>query len=148
LAYLRGKVGREHASDLAQEVFLRAAASPQLGELRNPGGFLRCIAKNLVIDFIRRRRNRIVTMPILEDIDAVCPPSQADRLHVLETERLFHEALARMPPKTARVFAMSRLEEKSYKEIHIELGVRVSTVEYHVMKALAHLRRELAQDAG
>ncbi len=148
LAYLRGKVGHDHASDLAQEVFLRAANSPQLGELRNPGGFLHCIARNLAIDFIRRRRSRVVTVPILDNVDAACPPTQTDRLHVIETGRLFHEALARLPPKTARVFAMSRFEEKSYKQIHIELGVCVSTVEYHMVKALSHLRRELAEDVG
>lgn len=144
LAYLRRKVGHEHASDLAQEVFLRAAASAQLNELRNPGGFLRCIARNLAIDFARRRRCRIVTLPLTENVDGASLPCQEDGLHAAETKQLFEDALAELPAKTARVFAMNRFEKKSYREIHLELGVGVSTVEYHMTKALTHLRRELA----
>ena len=146
LAYLKRKVGHEHASDLAQEVFLRAAASAQLNELRNPGGFLRRIARNLAIDFARRRRCRIVTLPLTENVDGASLPCQEDGLHAAETKQLFEDALAELPAKTARVFAMNRFEKKSYREIHLELGVGVSTVEYHMTKALAHLRRELAAE--
>ena len=148
LAYLKRKVGDQRASDLAQEVFLRAAGSAQLHDLRNPGGFLRCIARNLAIDLARRRRCRIAVLPITENIDAPCAPAQEDRLHAAETEQLFEQAMAALPVKTARVFAMSRLENKSYREIHVELGVGLSTVEYHMTKALAHLRRELTSEGS
>ncbi|RIV80238.1 MULTISPECIES: sigma-70 family RNA polymerase sigma factor [Erythrobacteraceae] len=146
LAYLKRKVGHEHASDLAQEVFLRAAGSAQLNELRNPGGFLHCIARNLAIDFARRSRCRIVTLSLTENGDGTSLPCQEDRLHAAETKQLLEEALAELPAKTARVFAMSRFEKKSYREIHLELGVGLSTVEYHMTRALAHLRRELAAE--
>lgn len=146
LAYLKRKVGHEHASDLAQDVFVRAAGSAQLHDLRNPGGFLRCIARNLAIDLDRRRRCRIATLPITDNIDAPCAPVQEERLHAAETEQRLKQALAGLPAKTARVFAMSRFEKKSYREIHLELGVGVSTVEYHMTKALAHLRRELTHE--
>jgi RNA polymerase sigma-70 factor (ECF subfamily) len=38
---------------------------------------------------------------------------------------------------------MNRFEKKSYREIHIELGIALPTVDYHMMKALAHLRQAL-----
>lgn len=148
LAYLKRKVGHEHASDLAQEVFLRAAGSAQLNELRNPGGFLRCIARNLAIDFARRRRCRIVTLPLTGNVDGTSLPCQEDGLHAEQTKQLFEDALAELPAKTARVFAMSRFEKKSYREIRLELGVGIATVEYHMTKALAHLRRELAANGA
>lgn len=143
LAYLKGKVGPELAGDLAQEVFLRAATSVQLEDLRNPAGFLRCIARNLAIDFARRQRRRIATVPFAEDFDSTCGPEQEDRLHVIEAEILIERALAALPERTARVFAMNRVEMKSYRAIHRELGIARSTVDYHMMKALAHLRRAL-----
>jgi len=146
LAYLKRKVGPEHASDLAQEVFVRAAGSAQLQDLRNPGGFLRCIAKNLAIDFDRRRRRRIVTLPFTDNIDGASLACQDEDLHAVETKQLVAAALADLPARTASVFAMSRFEEKTYREIHLELGVGISTVEYHMTKALAHLRRELADE--
>ena len=52
-------------------------------------------------------------------------------------------ALAELPEKCARIFAMNRFEKKSYREIHIELGIALPTVDYHMMKALAHLRQAL-----
>lgn len=143
LAYLKRKVGPELAGDLAQEVFLRAATSVQLENLRNPAGFLRCIARNLAIDFARRQRHRIAILPFAEDFDAPCDPEQEDRLHAIEAEILVERALAALPERTARVFAMNRVERKSYRAIHRELGIARSTVDYHMMKALAHLRRAL-----
>lgn len=143
IAYLRRQVGCEHASDLAQDVFVRAATSGQLHDLRNPSGFLRQIARNLAIDFVRRQRCRIVLLPLVEDNEAGCRGEQEDHLLARETEQRLHDALTRLPPKTALVFAMSRFENKSYRTIQDELGIGLSTVEYHMMKALAHLRAEL-----
>ena len=38
MCYLRARVGHDAASDIAQEVFLRVAASPHLPHLIKPGG--------------------------------------------------------------------------------------------------------------
>lgn len=143
LAYLRRQVGFEAASDLAQEVFMRAASSEQLLDLHKPSAFLRRIARNLVIDFRRRQRCRIVAIPIVEAAHIGCRGEQEDRLLAGDAERWLHDTLAGLPPKTALVFAMSRFDDKSYRTIQNELGVGLSTVEYHMMKALAHLRSEL-----
>lgn len=146
VAYLKRKVGPEDAGDLAQEVFIRAATSAQLDDLRNPGAFLRCIARNLAIDFARRQRRRIPTLPFADDFDAPCGPDQDDCLHALETEILVERVLAALPARTARVFAMNRFEMKSYRTIHRELGIARSTVDYHMMRALAQLRQALVPD--
>lgn len=148
LAYIRRQVGCEPASDLAQEVFVRAATSGQLLDLRNPNAFLRRIARNLVIDFVRRQRRRIVVMPIVEAAHIGCRGEQEDGLLAGEAERWLHRTLAVLPAKTALVFAMSRFDNKSYRTIQSELGVGLSTVEYHMMKALAHLRVELGHRDG
>ena len=50
LRYVRRQAGPDEASDLVQEVFARAAGSKQRHRLINPGGFLRRIAQNLLID--------------------------------------------------------------------------------------------------
>src|SRR3546814_4860801 len=50
LGYLRRHAGDDAAADLMQDVFVRAAGSRQRNSLVNPGGFLRRVAKNLLID--------------------------------------------------------------------------------------------------
>lgn len=143
LAFLTRQIGKEHARDLAQEVFLRAAASSQLTELRNPGRFLRRIARNLLIDDARRKTCRIKTLPLVESRDASCCAEQEDRILADQAAVAFEKALADLPDGTARIFVMNRFEKKSYRQIHRELGIAPQTVDYHMMKALAHLRTRL-----
>ncbi len=148
LAYLTGIVGRDHAGDLMQEVFLRVAASPHLTHLDNPPVFLRRIARNLGIDFLRQARRRLVTIPIAEDHHGVQEAVQQQVLEADEVEAVLANAIAALPKKTAKVFAMSRFERKSYREIHRELGIALPTVDYHMMKALRHLREALGTSCG
>jgi RNA polymerase sigma-70 factor (ECF subfamily) len=140
LSYLRRHVGAEAAGDLAQDVFLRAASSPQLLHLANPGGFLHRIAKNMLIDRARRRSGEMVLLSLMEDRDAFDSAEPECELIACELGALLEEALASLSHKTRRVFDMSRFENKTYREIHRELGISMATVEYHMMKALARLR--------
>ena len=146
LAYFATRIDRDRARDLTQEVFVRAATSPQLTDLHNPRGFLRRIACNLLADRARRRRCRIATTPLIDERDGACCADQEDGLHARQAARVIARALADLPEKTARIFAMHRFEKKSYRQIHRELGIALPTVEYHMMKALARVRTALSDD--
>lgn len=140
LGFLRRKAGPEEAPDLVQEVFARAAGSVQRGRLVNPGGFLRRIAQNLLIDRARfKRNNDVLLLPIEEHRDAACAPRQEWQLEADDLLGLYERAVDAMPFKTRRVFLMHRVDELSYREIHERLGISIATVEYHMMRALAHL---------
>lgn len=137
---LRRKVGDEHALDIAQDVFLRVAASQTASQLQNPGGYLNRIARNILIDRARRRRCRIDPLPLVEALDA---PFEAEQEHGLEAGDLravLDTALGELSAKTRRVFVMHRFEGLAYREIHSRLGISLATVEYHMMKALSHIR--------
>lgn len=147
LGYLGRRVGHDVAADLVQEVFARAAGSAQAGRLANPAGFLMRIARNLLIDRARRRAaNNVIVFPLEEQRDAACAPQQEWGLEAEDLLRLYQEAVDSLPEKTRRVFLMHRVDEFSYREIHEELGISIATVEYHMMKALAHIARRV--DAG
>ena len=125
-----------------QEVFARAAGSPQRHQLVNAGGFLRRIAQNLLIDRARRQRSApAVFFPLREDSDAVAPAAQEWNLEAADLLRLYEAAVDAMPPKTRRVFLMHRVDELSYREIHELLGISIATVEYHMMKALSQIAK-------
>jgi len=140
--FLRRKAGPEEAPDLVQEVFARAAGSEQRHSLANPGGFLRRIAQNLLIDRARRqRRNPALFFSFQEESDAVSPPQQEWNMEADDLLRLYEEAVDAMPPKTRRVFLMHRVDELSYREIHECLGISIATVEYHMMRALGFIAK-------
>ncbi|OWR01246.1 RNA polymerase sigma factor [Sphingopyxis witflariensis] len=140
LRYLGRHAGQEAAPDLMQEVFLRAAGSEQRHRLANPAAFLQRIARNLLINrAISRKRNKVILLPLQEEHDAASPPEQELEMEAADLLRLYERAVTDLSEKTRRVFLMHRVEELSYREIHQRLGISIATVEYHMMKALAHI---------
>src|SRR3546814_3604182 len=107
-----------------QDVFVRAAGSRQRNSLVNPGGFLRRVAKNLLIDRARKRkRDNVVLLPLQEEWDAMSAPEQEHGLHVTDALKEYEQAIRTMPEKTRRVFQMRRVDGLSYREIHEQLGI-------------------------
>lgn len=146
--WLARRVDHGSVDDLAQEVFLRAACCPQLVQLHNPRGFLRRIARNLIIDRARRHERSRSVVPLLETIDAGAAPEQEAGLHEEEMLAAYRSSLANLPVRTARIFTMSRVEQKTYRQISEELKIAPSTVEYHMMRALRVVRSRLAEARG
>lgn len=142
--YLGRRAGRDQAQDLAQEVFARAAGSSQAAQLANPAGFLRRIARNLLIDRSRQsKRTNVLLFPLDEERDLAAAPQQEWGLAAGDLLKLYERAVDALPDKTRQVFLLHRVDELSYREIHERLGISVATVEYHMMKALAHIAREV-----
>lgn len=140
LHYLGRHAGPDDAPDLLQEVFLRAAGSDQRRRLVNPAAFLQRIARNLLINrAISTKRNKIVLLPFREEHDIATPPEQELEMEAADLLRLYERAIEDLSEKTRRVFLMHRVDELSYREIHQRLGISIATVEYHMMKALAHI---------
>ncbi len=147
LRYLGRRAGHDAAPDMLQEVFARAAGSAQVGRLANPAAFLRRVARNLLIDRSRRRKaDNVIVFPFDEDLHAASLPEQEQGIEAQDLRRLYEGAVDDLPEKTRRVFLMHRVDELSYRQIHERLGISIATVEYHMMRALAHIAR--AVDAG
>ena len=145
-SFLARSVGRDTASDLAQEVFVRACASRAFATVGNPAGFLRRIAINLLIDHIRRRRARGALCEYTLDTDVRCEADQEHALLGADLDWVLTRALGELPGRTRHIFRLNRFEQKSYREIREELGISLSAVDYHMMKALARLRTAIEQD--
>lgn len=143
IRYLRRSAGSDAAPDLAQEVFLRAAASGQLPHLINPAGFLYRIARNMLIDRSRRMRCRYEPLSLIEAHDAPVAAEQEYGIEADDLQAAYEMALTSLPLRTRQIFIMNRSEEKTYHEIRHELGISIATVEYHMMKALACIRHAI-----
>lgn len=60
-----------------------------------------------------------------------------------ELEAKIIQAINSLPPACKKVFEMSRMDEKKYSEIAVELGIAEKTVENQIQKALKIMRKEL-----
>ena len=64
-------------------------------------------------------------------------------LYDSDVRRRIRQIVGRMPETTRRIFTMSRIEHKSYRQIAEEVGLSVKSVEFHVSRALKYLRENL-----
>ena len=118
---------------------MRAAGSRQMGSLENVGGFLRRVARNLLIDHARAMRRKPAHLPLDEALDTPVAATQELDLEARDVLRAYENAVAGLSFKTRRIFLMHRIEELSYREIQLTLGISLGAVEYHMHRALAHI---------
>ncbi len=73
-------------------------------------------------------------------LNADCKIDFADLLEAKELETKIHSLLNRLPGRCKQVFLLSRMENRSNRDISVGLNITVSTVEKHITKALKSIR--------
>jgi len=136
--------------DMVQEVFLRLARRVGDAPVEAVEGYVFAIAASVLTDTYRRAGRRLPAVHGDADLTntlALAEDRSPERVLLGQEELAAVErALRELPERTRFAFVLSRYEELSYQEIARRLGVSVSAVEKHMMRALAHLarrRREL-----
>jgi RNA polymerase sigma-70 factor (ECF subfamily) len=128
---------REHAEDLAQEVFLRALEAPP----QNPKPWLFAVALNLARDEGRReiRQGRKLELLKGEALD-VAAPAADEGLEVSEQRAAVRRALAQLTEQD-RSALLLKAEGFSYDEIASALGLAKGAIG----TTLARARRRLVE---
>ena len=132
----------ELARDAVQEAMIRAWRD--LPGLREPDRFdawLHRLLVNACLDLIRRRKRRVVEVPILP-IDHAAPHDVASSL---ADRQVIDEALARLDPGHRAVVAMHYLLGVSQPEIAQALGIPRGTVKSRLHYALAAMRTSMTE---
>jgi RNA polymerase sigma-70 factor (ECF subfamily) len=135
--YARAMVGeRAAADDLVQDTLERAWS--RLAQWR-AGSDLRAwlfsIMHNLRVDQLRRPG--LNTSPIEDEyVDAPTRATQTDRLEVKDLEF----ALARLPEEQRAVVLLVALDEMSYGEVALALGIPIGTVMSRLYRGRERLR--------
>lgn len=144
------------AADLTQETFVRIhRALPCLRETAAQSAWIRRIATNLCLDFLRRRN----AAPAMSSLDArpsddseallswdvADPTSEPDRLYS-NKERLavLYRAIESLPDDYRLVIFMHHIEELRVDEIADSLGVPAGTIKSRLSRARRELHRKLS----
>ncbi|MDD2797135.1 MAG: RNA polymerase sigma-70 factor [Bacteroidales bacterium] len=140
------------ADDFASEAMVKLWENfESMNDVINIQAFLLTIVKNLSINYLRHEQL------ILDAHQSIASNSQREielRISSLEScdpsllfseevRQIFEETLASLPEQTRSIFYMSRIEDKSIKEIAQNFGISVKGVDYHIAKALKVLRVSL-----
>jgi RNA polymerase sigma-70 factor, ECF subfamily len=147
--YVVSRVGRpSDAEDLAQLVFVKALEALPRYEARGVpfGGWLFRLARNVVIDHIRTRREHAPLDLIVERSSGAEGP---DELAVLRQEMdSVAVALRRLTPEQREAIELRFFAGLSAREAAVAMGRQEGTVRGLQFRAIAAIRRELGIEAG
>lgn len=138
--FLARRVPESDVDDLLQEIFLHLSKSRSDAQVLDVTGYVFRIAANVVAEYGRRRGTRPIgsgeLSPDVTDDEGFAP----DRIIISrqELQQAMRQILA-LPERTRDIFMLHRFEHMSYPEIAGLLGISVSAVEKHIMKALSRL---------
>lgn len=142
VGYFRKRVHQQDdVPDLVQEVFLRLTTRGGLQDIDNLTGYVFQIAASVLTDRQRRRIVRHQDLHVELDPERMGEPEIGPDRIVAGRQALQAAiaALDRLPERTRTIFVLRRLEGMRYLDIAKRLGLSVSAVEKHMVRAVEHL---------
>lgn len=133
----------DHAKDLMHDTFIRSFDKFYSFQGGNERGWLFKIARNLTIDFLRKKR------PVLSSYDyatAASDPSPYNMVAFTETERELYNSLDKLKKSYKDVIVLRKLKEFSIKDTAEILGWSESKVKITLFRAMADLKKQLEKE--
>lgn len=132
------------AKDLTQNIFLDMwERNVSFEDKESLNRYLTKCAKYQVLNYLRyTKRNMILPTEELPDTPRYDYNPESLYSHK-ELNKHLEIAIDSLNEPSRTVFLMSRAEQLTYRAISNKLGISVSTVEYHMSKALSQLRDKI-----
>ena len=145
--FYRRRLPDKDVEDAVQEVFVRLSRREGLADMTNVSGYLFETAASVAIDYQRRAQVRLshAHERYEEQIHALMDHGSDVIIEGKQSIEVLLAALRELPERTRNAFLLVRLEHMRYAEVAARLGISVSSVEKHVLKAMAHLLERLAR---
>lgn len=129
------------AQEILQDVFIKIWDNrQQIDTDKSFRSYLFKIAENKVYDLFRKiSRDK-------KREEALLSIATSEYVHIEETilnkesTALLNKAIESLPPQRQQIFRLCKLEGKSYKEVSETLGISVSTISDHIVKATKSIR--------
>jgi RNA polymerase sigma-70 factor (ECF subfamily) len=143
LRFLESHGAGDAAEDLFQELWMRVTQRPT-GPVGNPLAYLYRAANNLMVDRYRAERQSKARDHAWTEARGVAEdmapePTAEETLIAREELRRMDSALSALGERVARCFRRFRLDGVPQRQIAVELGVSLSTVESDLRRAYAAL---------
>lgn len=141
LRRLARRVGRQEASDLLQDTFVRILQIDSTA-IVDEDAYLRTTALNLARDFSRRAKTVAKYVTTVDEpaeiAEAGLDPQQT--CEATEKVRQLYAAIDNLPPRCREVFVLRRFHDLSPDDIAEKLGISRNMVEKHLRLALERCR--------
>jgi RNA polymerase sigma factor (sigma-70 family) len=149
MQYLRRvRHNRADVDDLCQEVYVRVCEAALLETPRSARAFVFTIARNLVID--EMRREQVVPIDAVADLEALNVaaeiPSPDRSLIAREDLRRLQIALDELPPRCREAVVLRKVQGISRREIASRMNIAEKTVARHITEGICALANALYGD--
>ena len=142
--FLQVRGAGDMAEDLFQDLWMRLTERG-MGPIAEPLAYVMRAANNLMLDRYRSARQRELRDAAWGEAAAVQKPSVETLLISREQLAQVEQAITATGDRSARIFRRFRVDGLAQREIAVEMGVSLSTVEAdlrRVYAALAAVRRQ------
>lgn len=126
------------ARDLLQELFIRLAKGVKV-DVRNEKAFLRKLAHNLAIDWLRRRKTRLDSEEDLQE-ELEEAPDRAPDFDAALLGRRFLEAMESLPVEQRTIVHLKLWDDLTFEAIAEAQGIPLNTAASRYRYALEKLR--------
>lgn len=149
--YFRRRVANHgEIEDMVQDVFTRMIARNSPEPIENLGGYIVKTASSVLADRARLGSSHGAGLHVAFDSE-LHGEEEPDPQRILTGREDLHAVTAcllSLPERTRTVFILRRLEGQRFREISRHLGISVSAVEKHMVRAIQHLSIEMEKRGG
>jgi RNA polymerase sigma-70 factor (ECF subfamily) len=131
------------AQDITQNVFLKIwNTRRQLDPKQNFAAYISVMCRNAIFDTFKKAALDETLKQELQQL-AVADSGEPEDDFYEEYKKLLSEAIGKLPFQRRIVFERCKLQEQSYAEVALALGISRSTVQDHIVKANKTIREYL-----
>jgi len=129
------------AEEILQELFQRIWERRTMVDPAKPfASYLYTIARHLVYDYFAQQiRQRDLISRLYAQTEETYQPIE-ETLAFKETAAIIADGIRRLPPQRQQVYRLCKIEGKSYEYVSRTLGISISTISDHIVKATKALR--------
>jgi RNA polymerase sigma-70 factor, ECF subfamily len=139
------------AEDIVSDSLIKLWERMKFQPVEHVQPFLFTILKNSALDYlkhesIRQKAFKSINEKLNRELEiriSVLQSSDPEELFSAEIQQIIQATLALLPEKTRAVFEMSRISNKTNKEIADYFGISVKGVDYHIASSIRELRISL-----
>ncbi|RXJ68922.1 RNA polymerase subunit sigma [Halarcobacter ebronensis] len=131
---------KEYVTDIVQETYLKALETNSKTSINNKRAFLYKIAKNLVIDTVRKEKN--IKKIVFEEEKYVTPNEEFPEEQILELvkQNMIKEAIETLPSRSKQAFVLHFIKGLDTQQISKSMGISVNATQKHISRATLKIK--------
>lgn len=140
---VRRRFGDRHtAHEVVHDVCVQLLESPEKEAVRLPLALLRKITHDRAISHYRSERRRQAWVDKHAELPEIvcCAPNPECHHEVADELERLSVAVSTLSPRCQQVFVMHKIHELPQKEVAVQLGISLKTVEKHLKLGMSHCR--------